>query len=41
MGEIHANSPDKLAQAREEVLAAFTWSDEPVEPLPHFYGLVE
>lgn len=41
MGEIHANDPDKLAQAREEVLAAFTWSDEPVEPLPHFYGLVE
>ncbi len=41
LGDIHANDPDKLAQAREEVLAAITWSDEPVEPLPHFYGIVE
>ncbi len=41
LGEIHANNPDKLAQAREEVLAAFTWSDKPVDPLPHFYGVVE
>jgi pyrimidine-nucleoside phosphorylase len=41
LGEIHANDPDKLAQARNEVLAAITWSDEPVEPLPHFYGIVE
>ena len=41
LGEIHANDPDRLAQAREEVLAAITWSDEPVEPLPHFYGIIE
>jgi pyrimidine-nucleoside phosphorylase len=41
LGEIHANDPGKLAQAQEEVLAAITWSDEPVEPLPHFYGVVE
>jgi pyrimidine-nucleoside phosphorylase len=41
LGEIHANDPDKLAQARDEVLAAITWSDEPVEPLPHFYGAAE
>lgn len=41
LGQIHANDPDKLAQAQTEVLAAITWSDEPVEPLPHFYGLVE
>ncbi|MCB9445400.1 MAG: thymidine phosphorylase [Ardenticatenaceae bacterium] len=41
LGEIHANDPAKLTQAREEVLAAITWSDELVEPLPHFYGIVE
>jgi pyrimidine-nucleoside phosphorylase len=41
LGEIHANDPGKLAQARDEVLAAITWSNEPVEPLPHFYGIVE
>lgn len=41
LGEIHANDPGKLAEARAEVLAAIIWSDEPVEPLPHFYGVVE
>ncbi len=41
LGDIHANNSDKLAQARAEVLAAITWSDKPVEPLPHFYGIVE
>lgn len=41
LGEIHANDREKLAQAREELLAAITWSDEAVEPLPHFYGIVE
>ncbi len=40
LGEIHANDLEKLAQAREELLAAITWSDEPVEPLPHFHGTV-
>lgn len=40
LGEIHANDFEKLATAREELLAAITWSDEPVEPLPHFYGTV-
>ena len=41
LGEVHANDADKLAQAREELLAAVTWSDEPVEPLPHFHGTVQ
>lgn len=40
LGEVHANDADKLTQAREEFLAALTWSDEPVEPLPHFHGTV-
>lgn len=38
LGEIHANDPTKLAQARHEVLAAISWTDEAVRPLPHFYG---
>ncbi|MCP4360851.1 MAG: thymidine phosphorylase [Chloroflexi bacterium] len=40
LGEIHANNQTKLAQARKELLAAVRWSDDPVEPLPHFYGIV-
>ncbi|MBN2549947.1 MAG: thymidine phosphorylase [Anaerolineales bacterium] len=38
---IHANQPETLAQARQALLEAHTWSDEPVEPLPLFYGLVK
>jgi len=37
---IHANDPHKLDQAKEELLAALSWSKEPVEPLTHFYGVV-
>lgn len=37
---IHANDEPKLAQARQELLAAITWSNEPVTRLPHFYGTV-
>ncbi len=37
---IHANDPQKLALARERLLAAHRWSDEPVEPLPLFYQKV-
>jgi thymidine phosphorylase len=41
MGEIHANDATKLAQARQELLAAIRWTDEEgVRPLPHFYGTV-
>jgi pyrimidine-nucleoside phosphorylase len=40
MATIHANDAAKLQQAKEEVLAAIEWSDEAVEPLPHFYGTV-
>ncbi|HRQ41423.1 MAG TPA: thymidine phosphorylase [Chloroflexota bacterium] len=38
MGEIHANDAAKLAQARQELLAAIEWTGETVRPLPHFYG---
>ncbi|NPA26244.1 MAG: thymidine phosphorylase [Chloroflexi bacterium] len=37
---VHANDPAKLAQAREALLAAITWSDTQVEPLPLFYGII-
>ncbi len=34
---IHANDAIKLATAREALLAAFKWSDQPVAALPLFY----
>jgi pyrimidine-nucleoside phosphorylase len=37
---LHANDEAKLAEAERRVLAAFTWQDRPVEPPPHFYGIV-
>jgi pyrimidine-nucleoside phosphorylase len=35
---IHANDADKLAQARQAVLQAYTFSDTKVPPLPLFYS---
>jgi pyrimidine-nucleoside phosphorylase len=37
---VHASQPDQLAQAVQRLLAAHTWSDEPVQPLPLFYGVI-
>lgn len=37
---IHANDEQKLAQARQKLLAAITWTNEPVARLPHFYGTI-
>jgi pyrimidine-nucleoside phosphorylase len=37
---IHANQESALNQAREELLIAHKWSDNPVEPLPLFYDIV-
>jgi len=34
---IHANDQEKLAEARDAVLSAHAFSEEPVEPLPLFY----
>ena len=34
---IHANDEEKLALARERILAAYTFGDEPVQPLPLFH----
>jgi pyrimidine-nucleoside phosphorylase len=41
LGHIHANDTDKLEKARAELLAAITWSDHPVPPLPHIYGTIQ
>lgn len=35
--EIHANDEGKLREAREAVLSAYQYSNEPVPPLPLFY----
>lgn len=37
---IHANDGDRLAQARERLLAAYTWSEEPVEAPPLVYEII-
>ncbi len=38
---LHANDLEKLAEARSEIFSAHRWSDDPVQPLPLFYGVVE
>ncbi|MDH5605724.1 MAG: thymidine phosphorylase [Anaerolineae bacterium] len=38
---IHANSQESLAEARQPLVEAHSWSDTPVEALPLFYGLVK
>jgi pyrimidine-nucleoside phosphorylase len=40
MFTVHANDQGKLEAARERILAAFSFSDEPVQPLPLFYRRV-
>jgi pyrimidine-nucleoside phosphorylase len=40
LGTVHAGDPVRLALGKEELKAAFSWSKEPVESLPHFYGVV-
>jgi pyrimidine-nucleoside phosphorylase len=37
---LHANDEARLSAARQQLLAAHTWSDAPVEPLPLFYGVL-
>jgi len=38
---VHANSEADLEAAKARLLEAHQWSDEPVEPLPLFYGVVQ
>jgi pyrimidine-nucleoside phosphorylase len=37
---LHANDGRKLAQARKRILAAYTWSEEPVQPPPLLYEII-
>jgi len=37
---IHANDRDKLEEAKAQLLTAYSWSDEPVPPLPLFYEVI-
>ncbi len=37
---LHARDAQTLAEARERILSAHGWSENPVEPLPLFYGVV-
>ncbi len=37
---IHANDPAKLAEAQQMLQEAIKISPTPVEPLPHFYGVI-
>jgi len=38
---VHAKNAADLSMARERISASIHWSDQPVEPLPLFYGVVE
>ena len=38
---IHANDGHKLVQAREKLLAAYTWSEEPVQAPPLLYEIIQ
>jgi len=40
LGMIYADDQEQLEQARQEVLTAVSWSDQPVDPLPHIYETV-
>jgi pyrimidine-nucleoside phosphorylase len=37
---VHANDQASLEQARSKLLEAHAWSDQPVDPLPLFYGVI-
>ena len=37
---IHANDRQRLEAAKERVLRAYRWSEAPVSPPPHIYGII-
>ncbi len=41
LATIHARNDGEFNLAKERVLQAITWSDQPTNPLPLFYGVVE
>ena len=38
---VHAHDQETLVDARRTLMEAHTWSEEPVEPLPLFYGVID
>jgi len=38
---IHSNDGDKLTQAQERLLAAYTWSEKPVQAPPLVYKIIQ
>jgi pyrimidine-nucleoside phosphorylase len=38
--EIHARTPESMQYAKDEILSAFSWSTESVQPLPLFYDVI-
>ena len=38
---IHANSPKRLTEARKRLLDAYTFSDEPMSPLPLIHQIIK
>ncbi len=38
---VHARTEEDVARAEQEILAALEWSDDEVDPLPHFYGAIQ
>jgi pyrimidine-nucleoside phosphorylase len=38
---VHANDEDRFTLAKQKILDAHRWSDEPVKPLPLYYGTVD
>lgn len=41
LATVHAQDEAALNAAREAILSALTWSDEPLDALPHFYGTIQ
>ncbi len=37
---VHAGSREKLTRAQDQMLSAYKWSSEPVDPLPLFYDVI-
>ncbi len=38
---IHANDPQKMAGAKQRILAAYEWQTQSCNPLPLFYGVID
>jgi pyrimidine-nucleoside phosphorylase len=40
LGVVHANSEELLHHGQEALVKAIEWSEQPLEPLPHFYETI-